>query len=327
MSCVAYTRLPSSPHAAPRGNLARTDGDGRPACDRHFLQRDAVEEAHPIAVGREERRPGRWRYLPEVRASMRSRARRTNWSLRQLDRMCWPSEEMATLRSALSIEGNCSGRGTISKRAGRAPSPSRGSHEGPHRQRGEQGTTSHRRNAPTCAEVRGGWAWPRPGGRDPSDVPRMMLVNLQPRVPDGLQPLLRILLQASGQQRPCTRAALAGSALPVGLLAEDRDDRVGDILAAERARVRSASRRARSRTPRHPLAGPTARPLRLLGAHVRGGAQDHPVHRQRRRRDGSAMRSANCRGRPARGPRLPFPARGPWRGRSRAPSPCRPPGP
>ena len=80
--------------------------------------------------------------------------------------MCWPSGEMATLRSASWMERNCSGSGTISKRAGRAPSRAVGLVTGPHRQCGEQGTTNHRRNAPPCTEARGGWNWPPPA--DPS---------------------------------------------------------------------------------------------------------------------------------------------------------------
>ena len=46
--------------------LARTDGDGRPACNEHFLQRDAVEKPDPLAIRREKRETGRWRCLPAL---------------------------------------------------------------------------------------------------------------------------------------------------------------------------------------------------------------------------------------------------------------------
>ena len=52
-------------------------------------------------------------------------------------------------------------------------------------------------------------------------------------------------------------------------------DRVGDGLARERDAGRSASRRARSRTPRCRSRLSTGLPARLLRAHVRRGAEDH----------------------------------------------------
>ena len=75
-------------------------------------------------------------------------------------------------------------------------------------------------------------------------------LDFEARVADVAQAALRILLETALQQSPDARRRLRGQSAPVGLALEDRRDRVGDRLARETPAGRSASRTARSRTPR-----------------------------------------------------------------------------
>ena len=75
-------------------------------------------------------------------------------------------------------------------------------------------------------------------------------VDPDARLADVPQPGLGILRQAARQQAPERDRRRGRQGAPVGLLQQDRRQRVGDVVARRRPAGRSASRRARSRTPR-----------------------------------------------------------------------------
>ena len=68
------------------------------------------------------------------------------------------------------------------------------------------------------------------------------------------------------QRRESAAASSDGSAAQSGSMRQHARERVGDVLAVERTRCPSASRTARSRTPRCRCACPPARPFACSGA-------------------------------------------------------------
>ena len=96
---------------------------------------------------------------------------------------------------------------------------------------------------------------PRPSNR--ARVPfGVLLLQLEPRVADVLEPVVRVLGQTSLQQLADADRHAIGERAPVGLPVEDRDQRVARRLAAEGRAARTGFRRGSSRTPRCRCAGP-----------------------------------------------------------------------
>ena len=110
-----------------------------------------------------------------------------------------------------------------------------------------------------------------------------------------------------------TRGGVAGGQRrPVGLALEDARDQVRHGLALERRAAREALEQHAAERP--DVGAPVDRlAARLLGAHVGGGAEDHPGAVAPACRSWSATADEVAAGRPA--------PRRSWRARSRAPSP------
>lgn len=108
-----------------------------------------------------------------------------------------------------------------------------------------------------------------PGASDACGLPRGGLFEQPPDIADVAQALLRVLPKARGENAVQLRRRGAD----VGLLLHDGRQRLREILPLERAR-------ARDHFEQHDAEGPDIRalvdpaPLRLLGAHVGGSAQD-----------------------------------------------------
>ena len=171
--------------------------------------------------------------------------------------MSWPPARrhcrQSTCRQATSrchdqslVASDCAAGGTISKRDGAAAPAARSRQPtSPERQSRDDGQRRDRLRYVTARCRRRSRTGRRCFLRRAAD----QLFDLNARVADRLQPLLPILLQASREQGPHDGCG-GRKRLPIRLLAHDRHDRVGDILALERARCPSASRTARTRTPR-----------------------------------------------------------------------------
>jgi hypothetical protein len=100
-----------------------------------------------------------------------------------------------------------------------------------------------------------------------------------------VQPVLRRPFEAAAQQ-PADRRRLRGQCREIDLVLEHAGECVGHRVAAEEALAREHLEEHDAESP--DVGPPVDRePLRLLGRHVGGGAEDHPVHRgahgQRRR--------------------------------------------
>ncbi len=161
-------------------------------------------------------------------------------------------------------------------------------------------------------------ALPTRAGRWPR---RLRCLQHEERRRDVGDPLPAILDEAPSAAACGPAAARRTGAPPSSVRARHRAEHVRHVLAVERRAGPSASRTARSRTPRCRCACPTGSPRRLLGTHIRGRAEDH-AHAGHHRGRGDRRRPATSLGR-HRGRRAPSPSRG----RSRAPSPCRPAAP
>ena len=91
------------------------------------------------------------------------------------------------------------------------------------------------------------------------------------------QPLVRVLLEASLQQETNGWRSSCRQSRPVGFLTDDRDDRLGHVLANESALtskhlVQHAPERPHINAPVDRLA------LGLFGRHVGGGAENDTLH-------------------------------------------------
>ena len=120
--------------------------------------------------------------------------------------------------------------------------------------------------------------------------------------------------QRVSRRRSATGVA-AGKALPVGILQQDGRQRRRDVVAREGP---AAGQHLVEHAAERPDVGALVDRLALglLRRHVGRGAEDHPAHRHRRRRDGRRVRQVR---RPAVADRRP-PAPAPWPGRNPAPS-------
>ena len=136
------------------------------------------------------------------------------------------------------------------------------------------------------------------------------------RVADVAQPALRVFFEASRDQRSRGRRHPAERRL----VPQHGGKRLRHVAAGEGSG-------AGQHLVEHAAEGPDVGALvhglaaRLFRAHVGGRAEDHARLRHRRRRE---RRRVRTRSPP---PRSLYPRRAPWRGRSRAPSPCRPAAP
>jgi hypothetical protein len=99
------------------------------------------------------------------------------------------------------------------------------------------------------------------------------------------RPAVRILLEAAVDQRPDGVRYIRRQQLPVGIGAQDRRDRVGDVISPEWTLAGQHFEKHDPERPdvRTPIDLP---PARLLRAHVGGGAEDHSCggHGRRRQR-------------------------------------------
>ena len=103
-----------------------------------------------------------------------------------------------------------------------------------------------------------------------------LMAQHEQRRRDIANPLPRIFLEASPQQRPNRKGRLRRQGVPIRLGPEHRGERVADVLAVE-------GTFARQHLEQHGTEGPDVRafvdglPARLLRAHVRRGAENHPA--------------------------------------------------
>ncbi len=125
---------------------------------------------------------------------------------------------------------------------------------------------------------------------------RQRVLDLDPRVGDVVEAARRVLLEAPAQKNPNPLRRFRRQLVPVGLRLEDGGQRVGDRVAAERLPAGQAleEHATEGEDVGALVEGP---PTSLLGAHVRGGAQDD-----------AGLRSGGQRGRPGQVPEAPLPA-------------------
>ena len=117
------------------------------------------------------------------------------------------------------------------------------------------------------------------------------------------------------QQPANGRRRVGGQRRPVRLVLQHRGERRRDVVAVERAPARSASRTAPTPNAQMSARRSTGLPRACSGAHVGGGAEDHPGLRRAAAR--ASATASRWRSDVRRRTRAPSP------GRSRAPSPCR----
>ena len=95
---------------------------------------------------------------------------------------------------------------------------------------------------------------------------------------------LDVPIETPRHQTPHRHGRRRGERRPVDVLAQDRRERVGNVIALERALTRQHLVEHGAERPHvAPLVGLAS--LRLLGTHVCGGAKDDAHLRQRRARD------------------------------------------
>ena len=134
-------------------------------------------------------------------------------------------------------------------------------------------------------------------------------LHRQAHIGDVVKPLAEILLQATLDAHPKRRRRVGGKRAPVRLHRDHVGQQIGGAIARE---CRSAGQHLVQHAAERPdvaalVDGPSPR---LLGAHVRGGAEQSAVLC-----DPSGLRCGI-------GIRFTAGAHQPWRGRSRAPSPA-----
>ena len=126
----------------------------------------------------------------------------------------------------------------------------------------------------------------REGGHAPGvcSCERGGIVQHDPRFADVAQPLPDVPIETPRDQTPHRRGRRCGERRPVDVLAQDRRERVGNIVALERALARQHLVEHRAERP-HVAPLVSLASLRLLGTHVRGGAKDDAHLRHRGARD------------------------------------------
>ncbi len=266
------------PRTADRRNRAAerrvAHHDRRPAAEEDRLQLSRREERDGLAVRLPERAPCAFR--PGQRAQL-ERRERTDPQLRDAvggggERDVTAVGREGKLRRGARVTGvlgqrNCELHGF----RGSGPRIAKVEHRQP-----AQRKTENAGHGPgdALAGSGGSGSWFDAGGT--SRRQGGTFLQLDDCVGDVAQALLRVLSQASLEQRADWSGRVSRQRGPVGLALENVRDRVGDRGAVERAPSRQHLEQHAAERP-DVRAFVDGQPARLLGAHVRGRAQDSSI--------------------------------------------------